>query len=299
MNQREPDLRPHNPRSPLPGAVLVVILVLAAFFGWRWWQQLPVHQSGNAPVASPASSTPDDGAPVPEAPAASASPQNPAEAIAEPMAGLPALDDSDAAARAGLLQWLGAERMAAFLQVDGFVRRVVVTVDNLARVHAAPARWPVRPTEGRIVLEGEGDLPTLSPANSARYAPFVRFAESLDSASGARIYAQFYPLFQQAYDELGYPGRYFNDRLIEVIDHVLAAPQSTEPLAIRVVEVRGDVPSERPWVRYEFADPRLQALSPGHKLMLRVGPDNAQRIKAVLRNWRGQLARAGGARPAQ
>lgn len=297
MTDREPDYRPQNPRSPLPAAVLVVVLALAAFFGWRWWQQQGSPDAPPVPAAT--APAPEDRPDAPPVPAAGAGPQNPVEVIAEPGAGLPALNDADAPVRAALADLIGAGRVVEFLQIDGFVRRLVATVDNLPRAHAAPSRWPVRPTPGSITLQGEGDLQTLAPDNGARYTAFVRFAESVDSAAGARMYARLYPLFQQAYEELGYPGRYFNDRLIAAIDHLLVAPEATEPLVIRLVEVRGEVPSERPWVRYEYADPRLESLSAGHKLMLRMGTDNAQRLKAVLRNWRGQLARAPAARPVQ
>ncbi|RYY97853.1 MAG: DUF3014 domain-containing protein [Comamonadaceae bacterium] len=281
----------------MPWAVLVVVLALAAFFGWRWWQQQGVPDA--APVPAATAPAPTDQPEPAAAPVADAGPQNPVAAIAEPAAGLPALDAADGPVRAAVTDLIGAARVAEFLQIDGFVRRLVATVDNLPRAHAAPSRWPVRPTPGRIALVGDGDLQTLAPDNAARYTPFVRFAESVDSAAGARVYARLYPLFQQAYEELGYPGRYFNDRLIAAIDHLLAAPAATEPIAIRLVEVRGEVPSERPWVRYEYADPRLESLSAGHKLMLRMGTDNALRLKAVLRAWRGQLARAPVPRPGQ
>ena len=50
------------------------------------------------------------------------------------------------------------------------------------------------------------------------------------------------------------------------------------------------MPSTRPWVRYEFADPQLQALSSGQKALVRMGPDNARRLKAVLADLRHRLA---------
>jgi hypothetical protein len=92
---------------------------------------------------------------------------------------------------------------------------------------------------------------------------------------------RWYPLFQQAYRELGYPDGYFNDRLVEVIDHLLAAP-----------EVKGPVALAKPWIMWEYADPKLEALSAGHKILVRVGPENAARLKAKLREVRRQVAAA-------
>lgn len=294
MTDREPDLRPSASRGGLPGLVLVLVLLMGAFVGWRWWQQrdvaLPVPPSAMAPA-------PDDGESPPAAPPVQppAEPQNTVDAIAAPDAELPPLAGSDAYVQRALSALLGGG-VAQFLQVDGFVNRVVATVDALPRGHAAPRLWPVRPTPGRMMLEGEGRMRALSPENAARYTPFVRFASAIDASAAAKVYARLYPLFQRAYEELGYPGRYFNDRLVAVIDHLLATPRPEQPVAIRVVEVHGEVASEKPWVRYEFADPRLESLSSGQKLLVRMGPDNAQRLEAKLREIRAAVATVAPAR---
>jgi hypothetical protein len=104
--------------------------------------------------------------------------------------------------------------------------------------------------------------------------------EAIDAKKLVAVYVHFYPLFQQAYRELGYPNGYFNDRLVEVIDNLLAAPDTREP--VRVV---------RPKVFYEFAEPELEALPAGQKILIRIGAANASRIKAKLREIRGELTR--------
>jgi len=89
---------------------------------------------------------------------------------------------------------------------------------------------------------------------------------------------RFYPLFQQAYRELGYPDGYFNDRLVVVIDHLLATPDVPQPVALR-----------QPNVMYEYADPALESRSAGQKLLIRSGPANETAIKAKLREIRAAL----------
>ena len=118
----------------------------------------------------------------------------------------------------------------------------------------------------------------MSAGNAARYAPYVQALERTDAKQLAGVYLRFYPLFQQAYEELGYPKAYFNDRLVASIDHLLAAPEPPAPLRLA-----------QPKVLYEFADPELEALSAGHKAMLRLGPDNARRVKAKLRALRAEI----------
>ena len=63
------------------------------------------------------------------------------------------------------------------------------------------------------------------------------------------------------------------------------------PLAVTLVEVKGEVPSTRPWTRYEFADPALESLSAGRKMLLRTGPDNHRRLQAKLVDLRQRIAR--------
>ena len=148
----------------------------------------------------------------------------------------------------------------------------------------------MQPTKQRFTTQGKGEKETIAPNNAARYNPIVMLAESIDPAKAAKVYARLYPLFQQAYEELGYPGRYFNDRLVAVIDHLLQAPEPAGPVPVRLVEVKGKVQSQRPWVRYEYADPQLESLSSGQKIMVRVGLENERKLKASLRGFRDQIA---------
>jgi hypothetical protein len=94
------------------------------------------------------------------------------------------------------------------------------------------------------------------------------------------IYRHYYPLFQQAYTDLGYPDGYFNNRLVEVIDHLLATPDVTGPIRL-----------SQPGVLYEFADPSLEQLSAGQKLFLRMGSENAAALKLKLRELRREVAK--------
>ena len=243
------------------------------------------------PDSPPAPATP------PPAPAATG-PQNPIDALAQPDAALPSLADSNAAVAKALTDLLSAKSVASFLQIDDFVRRFVATVDNLPRAQAPSRMWPTQPAPQRFEVTGAGagagngtdEVQTIDAANAGRYTAFVAFVDSVDNAKAVAVYARLYPLFQQAYEELGYPGKYFNDRLVAVIDHLLQAPEPQGPLQVKLTEVKGSVPSSRPWTRYEFADPQLEALSSGQKLLVRMGPDNERRMKAKLRALRGQVA---------
>ena len=207
-------------------------------------------------------------------------------------AALPPLSASDAQVRATLVDWLGKDSVLSFLQLDDFVRHVVATVDNLGRSHAAPRLWPVNPMPGRFAVQQAGDGTEVAPGNAERYTAFITFVEGIDTKRALDLYVRWYPWFQQAYEELGYPGRYFNDRLVEVIDLLIATRVPEKPITLKLTEVKGPIASTHPWLRYEFVDPALEALPAGQKVMLRVGPANQQRLRSKLKEMRATLTKA-------
>jgi len=109
----------------------------------------------------------------------------------------------------------------------------------------------------------------------------VAVIDKLDMQRLAAVYIRFYPLFQDAYQDLGYPNGYFNDRLVQVIDSLLAAPAPAGPVEL-----------VRPNVMYMFADPALESRPAGQKLLLRMGPDNAAVLKTKLTELRAAITAA-------
>lgn len=295
----ERDAQDFRPRSkPFPAGTAAAAVAIAALAGGAWWYWQQPAPVAEAPPPPPAAAEPAP-VPAPPPPQEAAGPQNPVDALEPPAASLPALADSDAHVAQALAGLLGRDKVGSFLQADGFVRRAVATVDNLARPQAPARLWPVQPAPQRFLVEGApGQEESIAAANAARYRPFVAFAEAVPLDAAVRLYAQLYPLFQTAYEELGYPRQYFNDRLIAVIDHLRAAPEPVGPLQVRLTKVEGEVPSVQPWVRYEYADPGLQALSSGQKMLVRMGLDNERRLKAVLGELRRRIATGELARPA-
>jgi hypothetical protein len=213
--------------------------------------------------------------------------ESPIEYPLEPSAA-PALTGE--ALRRALADLLGGDKAASFLQLDEFPRRVAATVDNLGRAHAPAQMWPVDPAPDRFSVDERGEAPVISADNASRYTPFVLVAEAIDARRAVDLYVRLYPLLQKAYEQLGFPNAYFNDRVMAVIDLLLSTPETEMPLKLRLTEVKGPIASLRPWVRYEFADPALEALSSGQKILLRVGPVNERRLKEKLAQLRSELA---------
>ena len=262
----EEDLEDASRRKIMWLAGAVVAAAIAAG-GWYWYagRARPAAEPRPAHVAAPQ-------------PAAETAP-----AIEHPMpaggaTALPALNDSDPAVRDSLTGVFGREPVEKFLVPQNIVRHIVVTVDNLPRRKVAVDLRPVKPTAGQTLTATQGDLTTLSDANFERYAPLVRVVQGTDVKALAVVYQRLYPLFQQAYEDLGYPGKYFNDRLVEVIDHLLQTPEVSAP-----------IPVVQPKVFWEYADPTLENRSAGQKLLIRMGPQNARIIKAKLREFRAEI----------
>ena len=139
---------------------------------------------------------------------------------------------------------------------------------------------PVRRVPGSFEVQSGDEVMSIAAGNSARYAPLVAMIDRGDMQKLAAAYRRYYPLFQDAYDRLGNPrARYFNDRLIDVIDHLLTTPVVEAP-----------IPLKRPKVLYLYADPELEKLSWGRKAMLRMGRENAARLQARMREFRSAVA---------
>lgn len=220
--------------------------------------------------------------PVDVAPALPAEPQEPAirHPLPEPEGdeALPALDNSDGSMAGALTALTGREFVERFVKPQDLVRHIVVTVDNLSTEKVAERVRPLNPIPGSFAVAGTEDSPVLDPRNFERYKPLVQLVRSMDTKLLVATYTRYYPLFQQAYESLGHPPEYFNDRVIEVIDHLLATP-----------DLPGPVNLTQPGLMYEYADPQLEARSAGQKALLRMGSENATVIKDKLRELRGQL----------
>ena len=211
------------------------------------------------------------------APAAEPAIRYPVESDNPPADSLPPLAESDGAIGDALAALFG-QRLPKFVYLDDMIHRIVATVDNLPRDHVSLSLLPVKPASGLPVTATIGESLALSPKNAERYQPYVRLAEALPTEPLVALYTRFYPLFQEQYENLGYPDKYFNDRVVEVVDHLLATPEVQEPVQLI-----------QPGVLYQFADPKLENLSAGQKIFLRMGQANAAKLKSKLREIRRAL----------
>ena len=260
------------------GLLALAVIGLVAFCYPR-----QVHEPAPQPVPLPQAQDADTGEPPPPAAAPVTREPEPEPAFvatpeAEPAAPLPPLDESDAEARAAISAAAGETLATEHLAASDVIRKLVATTDNLSRDGLWIQARIVPPLGGLFQVEGEEDALYIAPANYERYKPLFRLVEAVDIGMLAEAYRRHYPLLQQAYEELGYPDRQFHNRALEIIDHLLATPRVSGP--VRLVQ---------PHVLYLFADPALEGLSPGQKILLRIGPENAAIARTKLIQLRTAL----------
>jgi hypothetical protein len=258
-----------NLNKPVIGVAALVVVIAAG--GWYYLRQRNTAPPAPVPVAASAV--------APELPVEPAIQHPlPGATVADDLGPVPSLAESDAAFRDALTHSMGADTVMSYVRPDAIIRNLVVTIDNLPRQKVSVEKRPVKPIAGSFLADGDELHATLDRRNFERYKPIVAVVSSLDMAKVAQIYTHFYPLFQESYQNLGYPNGYFNDRLVQVIDVLLATPQLNGPIEL-----------VQPNVMYTFADPALEARPAGQKLLIRMGPDNAAAIKAKLMELRALI----------
>lgn len=253
--------------------IIVVVIIIAAAVWWSSRRATPAP--GAMPMAPAASAT------------ASSSPQYP---ISAAHASLPAatsttqstaFDDSDADAEESLPSLIGDSALQHLLVKSDLIPRIVATIDALPHRELGRNILPVRAPAGLFATTSDAGQVVIGADNAARYAPYMDWITHADTTTLVAWYVRHYAQFQQAYRQLGYPDGYFNDRLIAVIDHLLVTPTVSTPIAVT-----------QPHVLYEFADPALQRLSAGQKMLIRTGPSNEAAIKTKLHTVRAALTGA-------
>lgn len=260
--------------------VLVAVIAAAAFYFLRDGAEKP-SETVSTPVAVTPQATPSSSATSSVAPIEEYQPPEPVVEV-EP---LPGLNESDSSILAALQQLRG-EGLLQLLVPQEVIRKFVLAVNNLAEgkvIHEyrpliSPPP-PFVPETFSVMVEGSAvDQERVAHSNYQRYEPYVTTLALIDSDAAVAVYRRFYPLLEEAFRELGLKKPNFHSVMIAAIDNVLAAP-----------DPQGDLLLIRPKVFYQYADPALEQLPQTHKLMLRMGPENARSVKASLRQLRARL----------
>lgn len=265
---------------------IIVIVCLIDLGLWLWLSNVPRKALGGPvvvtvhPAAEPQSQAQSDRA-MSSLAAAS-------EPASTPLP-VPAGAKSPLTMAMALDELFGSKVAQSMFQTADFVQRFVITVDKLGRAKAPSRLWPMVPMPGPFLVDWQGGSGVIGIDNGLRYTPYVLLLETVDLHRAVQIYAELYPQFQRAYEEQGFAGQSFHERLLAVMDQLLSAPDLNVAPKVHLPVPVGATGAAKPWVLYQFDDPALEAANAGQKIMIRMGAVNQRRVKAKLAELRRLL----------
>jgi hypothetical protein len=193
---------------------------------------------------------------------------------------LPLLEQSDDYLLEILNKQFGGDRVTEWLVGERLAERLVVFVNSLDRLPVPVEMRPIVPVPGGPLIDAAGPEIRWSERNFRRYHPLVGMLESIGATEAASLYIRHYPLLQEAHSALATDTRYFNDRLIEIIDHLLATEDVPRPgFAVEAYEAL-----------YRLANEEKEAASAGQKILWRIGPEHSERVRSWLQRFRVEIA---------
>ncbi|RBP76704.1 DUF3014 family protein [Shewanella putrefaciens] len=278
-------------RFALFAIVLVVLLSAGGYYYYSGDSDSP-KLIPNAPIVLPETPPSEpmtlESAPEPETtettPAVTETNTNRTEttAVAEPevvVEPVPVLAESDAFVQQKALAMINNNVLSSSLVQQDLVRQFVVFVDNLAQGELTRKVSPLKGPEKLFSVSEITNKVYLNPEGFHRYDAYVDSIAKMDEQSLITTYKQLTPLLEEAFTELGYSNAKFNDRMLQAIKMLLAAPIIEDPIELNSISVN-----------YQFVDPNLEALPSAQKLLIRMGPENTRKLKVALRKIESQLS---------
>ncbi|KJZ03417.1 DUF3014 domain-containing protein [Pseudoalteromonas piscicida] len=280
-NHQEGNKRPSNSQLLFAAVVVLALIIVAVFVlaqkdtpsteNQKVKQDIVVPEQTETPLVNTARETPPEQVVEPEVTLPPQREQIEPEQVepVEPEVTLPPLSQSDTEIKEAVSNYL-SNQAVKLLADDDVIRRTVVYVDNLAKGKVAENHAPVvKPQDGFSVIDD--DIIITDPNSYERYTPYVAMFDTMSTAQVVRLYDQYKPLFEEAYEEIGYEGDAFNGTLTDAIDELLATPIPDTAL-----------PLVKDSVTYKYAYAEWEQLSSAQKQFLRMGPENMKKVKKRL-----------------
>lgn len=201
-----------------------------------------------------------------------AAPHEVVERTPMPEPQLPARGESDRTVRELLSKISSKGAWSKYLELDDLLNRWVSLADALALGDVPRSQLEFLAPRGqyRAVERNGREVP--DPRSYARYDAFAELVDSVDVQAFASAYSKLRGLLDPAYRAFGYPNGSIDPVMARSLSRILATP---------VLETPPELVSKG--ALYEYADPKLEALSPAEKQLLRMGPRNLKVIQAKAR----------------
>ena len=261
---------------------LAGLLVLCAALYWGFLQEpeTPPPATPKTPVtpevsveveeivAAPAQ--PEAEPPVPEPPA----PEVPVEVEPPPIS----LGESDGVLAETMASINAGQLGDQFIIRPNGLERGVAIVDNL-RQGAVPYKLlPVGRPSKAFSFTDNGLAVTMDPAGFERYNGLADTVTGIDVPATLALYDLLSVAIEEAWGALGYTDMSFEDAVLSTLGAIMLTPATN-------VEARL-IRDESNWI---YEDEALESLSALQKQIMRMGPENADKIQAKARELRGAL----------
>ena len=255
------------------GLIVVLLLVIAAgvVLLTGIWPPEEKHASvvtTPPPAPLPAPVVDEIEEPTPEPPPA------PTEPIEEP---LPRLEESDDAVRDALGDIPLGTAGQQFLMPGNIIERSASLIYLMAQGDVPYKLLPVSRPKATFPISDDGTQVITDPAGFERYDALTQWLESLELKPLLSSLEWFIPLFREAWSYYGEDPAAFDMAVVMTLDLVIATPE------VDLSEARL-IRKEAVWI---FEDPAIEGLAPIQKQVLRMGPENAEVVKAKAAEARG------------
>lgn len=278
-------------KASLPlGSIIVagvLVILVAVLYFWRpaepekvdtapiAQEQSPVAPEVEEPVIQPEPETTPE--PVEAEPPINAEPEPIVEAT--PAQTVPETDDKTLFEELKAVTLDAAEQQIARLVVSSdLFNRFVVQIDNIANQQLANNHRLFKAPQGQFQVYQQADRLWIDAQSYQRYDGYVALLDAMDNQQLIAMYQNLLPAMQEKYAEIGSRRVAFEDVLMDAVEHLLATPEVPTPIEVKTESVM-----------YQFADERIEALSPVQKQLIRMGPENMRRVKVKLRQLRALL----------
>jgi len=184
---------------------------------------------------------------------------------------LPELDSSDVPIRESIAEV--APELAPWLNTGQLIRNYMIIANDFSQGLRSGKHMHFLKLDQALSAEQNDTGLVIAAKSYQRYDKLARAIDAIDAPAILAVYKKFRPLLLQVYGEFSYPAEHsLEDMFTKAAAEVLAAPVIDEPIALL-----------RTSTHYKFADPQLEALSPVHKQMIRMGPENTRLIQGKVR----------------
>jgi len=257
------------------GLILVLLLVIAGgvvLLTGIW----PPEEESTAP---PITTAPPAAPPAPEItefeePVVVEPPPPPPAPVEEP---LPRLEESDDAVRDAVGDIPLGTAGQQYLVPGNIIERSASLIYLMAQGDVPYKLLPVSRPKAAFPISDDGTQVVTDPAGFERYDALTQWLQSLDLESILSSLEWFIPLFREAWSYYGEDPAAFDMAVVMTLDLVIAAPE------VDLSEARL-IRKEAVWI---FEDPAIEGLAPIQKQVLRMGPENAEIVKAKATEARG------------